>query len=198
MTINRYQLPEGEGVQEKPLVFGNSAYDSERLDDLDLANRQWDAAYVPGYSEMRVENEKLVRDGKQPVPMPALQWVRITRPDGATTVSETDEGMVEWSRKGYRACGVADLKRYGYGWPPTAGSGPRSDGTIRRGGDLALFIIDEDRADRNRRKRAQELRDEAGFVPESETGEVYPMDDERRDYRGSDIQRAIEQEIPNL
>lgn len=182
---SRYPLPDGEGVQTKPLIFGQSPYDTERLDDMEYAHRQWDASYVPGYSEARAENEKRLREGKKPIPLPRLQWIRITRPTGREYVSETDEGMVEWTRLGYKACGVDDLRKYGYGWPPAAGAGPSSDGLIRRGGDLALFVIDEVRAERNRVIRRQELSEERSFVPASKTGEVFPLDEERTDLHGS-------------
>lgn len=193
-----YKLPDVADDLKKPLVFGESVHNTERLDDYEFASRRWDASYVPGFSELRAENELAVKDGKKPVPIPRLQWVRLTKPDGATYVSETDEGMVEWSRLGYRACGLADLERHGFGWPPAAGSGPRPDGTIRRGGDLALFIVDEDIAARNRAERQAELGDETQFIPESKTGEVYPLDDERKDFRGSDIERALKDTTPNF
>lgn len=199
MTQQRYKLPDVEKEEiRKPLIFAENPYDTERLDDYEFADRQWDAAYVPGYSELRAENELAVRDGNKPVPMPRLQWIRITKPDGATYVSETDEGMVEWMRLGYRACGLDDLKNHGYGWPPAAGSGPHSDGLIRRGGDLALFIADEHIAERNRAKRRVELGEEAEYVPDSKTGEVVPLDDERADYKGTDIERALRETTPNL
>lgn len=189
----RYKLPTGEGVQTKPLVFGESAFDSDRLDDFEYAMGHRDASYVPGYHEQRVENEMRVKDGKPPIPMPRLQWVRIKRPNAADYVAETDEGMVEWIRLGYKAMGTSDLERYGYGWPPAAGSGPTPDGLICRGGDLALFFIDEERADRNRRAQAQELRDLKSddlaktFEPKdpaSARGKIESLADERYDEDG--------------
>ena len=194
-----YKLPEGEDFEKKPLVFGTSAYDPARLDEMEYATRHWDASYVPGYSEARAENEQRVKNGKAPVPMPRLHWLRVTRPDGATYVSDTDEAMVNWVQLGYRAMGLSDLRRYGYGWPPAAGSGPAADGLIRRGGDLALFYVDEEQADRNRLKRAIELGEEAEFVPDTKTGEVYPLDDERQDFRGPDnIRDALRADLPKL
>jgi len=184
MTKPRYSLPDVKEEISKPLIFGESAYDTDRLDDLDFANRHWDAAYVPGYSEQRVENERRVRDGQPPIPLPRLQWVRIKRPDASTYVAETDEAMVNWRRDGYKSMGLTDLKRYGYGWPPAAGSGPGPDGLICRGGDLALFFIDEVRAERNRLQRESDLREEKDFEPVSKTGEVYADDAERYDEEG--------------
>ena len=197
MTKSRYPLPPAGKAPSKPLIFGESAYDTDRLDDLEYANRHWDAAYVPGYSEQRVENEQRVKDGKSPIPMPRLQWVRVKRPNAAEYVSETDEAMIEWSRLGYKAMGRADLERYGYGWPPAAGSGPGSDGLICRGGDLALFFIDEDRADRNRIRRNSQLRDEKDFIPDSKTGEVVPIEEERFDEEGQ-LFFDENSNIPNL
>ena len=197
-TRNRYPLPEGEGIQRKPLIFAESAYGTERLDDMEFADRQWDASYVPGYSELRIENERAVREGRKPVPMPRLQWVRVKKTDGVSTVGTTDEGMLEWIRLGYRACGVDDLREHGFGWPPAAGAGPSPDGLIRRGGDLALFIVDDKIAERNRKARHSELQEEADYVPDSKTGEVYPVNEERKDYRGSDIKRAMDFDLPNL
>jgi len=198
MTRNRYSLPDGEGVQTKPLIFGASAYDTDRLDDLEFSGERFDGSYVPGYSELRTENELAVKDGRKPVPLPRLQWVRIKKPDGATYVPSTDEGMVEWVRLGYRACGVDDLKKYGYGWPPAAGHGPNPDGLICRGGDVALFIVDEERAERNRRAREKELGSESAPDIDTQNRNLVLLDQERKDYTGSEIQRAIQSEVPEL
>lgn len=180
----KYSLPQVDTKLQKPLIFGGDALDTERLDDFEFAAANFDAAYVPGYSEQRMDNEIRVRDGKKPIPMPKLQWVRIKRPNAADHVSETDEGMVNWLQKGYRSMGLSDLERYGYGWPPAAGSSVSPDGLICRGGDLALFFVDEIRAARNYTRREAELASEGDRIPESRTGEIYPIEDERFDEDG--------------
>jgi len=184
----KYSIPE-QGPS-KPLVFGEGALDTERLEGYEVAMQQFDASYVPGYSEAKVENELRVRDGKPPIPIPKLQWVRVKKPNAADWVSETDEGMVEWRRLGFRAMGKDDLRKYGYGWPPAAGSGPDSDGLIRRG-DLALFFVDESRASRNRKVRDLELSEEAEnavikqFDPgEKARGKIESLPEKRSDEEG--------------
>jgi len=184
------------------LIFADGALDTQRLDDYEVASEHFDAAYVPGYSEAKIENELRIRDGKKPIPIPKLQWVRVKRPNGSDYVSETDEGMVNWLRLGFRAMGKEDLEAYGYGWPPAAGSGPDSDGLIRRG-DLALFFVDENRATRNRQKRDIELSTEAEeairkqFDPgERARGKIEPLPDERSDEEGRFF--LGEANIPNI
>ena len=92
-------------------------------------------------------------------------------------VTESDEGMVEWLRLGYRACGVDDLESFGFGFPPTAHVG--SDGLIRRG-DVALFVVDDDRAERNR-IRQKRINEEFASreVMSGDTGEIYEDKKER-------------------
>ena len=71
MTKQRYPIPT-EGP-DKPLVFGESAFDTDRLDDLEYAMGHRDASYVPGYHEQRVENEQRAKDGKSLIPIPRLR-----------------------------------------------------------------------------------------------------------------------------
>lgn len=187
-----YQLPKGDNIQAKPLIFGKSALDDDRLDGFEKALGRYGVTYVPGYSEMKAENELRIKDGNAPIPIPRLQWVRIKRPNAGDYVVETDEGMVEFVRLGYRAMGVEDLDRYGYGWPPAAGSKPNSDGLICIG-DLALFYVDADTAKRNRRIRQAELKEEAQGALEKqyEPGaediaerKISPLTDDRSDEDG--------------
>lgn len=162
------------GVPEKPLVFANSYFDDPRMDALEYAAREWDAAYVPGYSELKTENQIRESKGLPRIEAPRLQWVRITRTGGGD-VSGGDAQLVSYMGLGYRACGVADLKENGWGMPPAGWVGP--DGTIRRD-DQALFIVGEKRAARNREKdrRAREEKtspklagDVVERLPEKET-----------------------------
>ena len=187
----RYKLPEVDEKTSKPLIFGEDPLGDERLDDFQYAMQHRDASYVPGYSEAKQQNELRVKDGKPPIPMPKLQWVRVKRRDGASYVADTDEGMVEWRRLGYKAMGVADLDRYGFGWPPAAGSGPTPDGLICRGGDLALFFVDEERAERNRQARYQTIHEterdsleKTVEVAPKYKGKIEPIRDERFDEDG--------------
>lgn len=140
----------------KPMIFADDPL--EGMDEtLDLRAGNWDTSYVRGYSELKKENQLRERDGKAPLPLPRLQWVRISK--GDSDVSETDEGMLSWRRLRYRACGTDQLKElaeeywpdYGYEFPPTAHVA--SDGTIRRG-DLALFFIPPRLAEMNRMDEA--------------------------------------------
>lgn len=133
---------------QKPLLFGNARLDATAIDEIEKFEQEnFDWSYVPGYSEQRRINEHRVRDGQKAMPMDKLYWVRVERTDGsdvdyreATTVS----------RLGYRACTIDDLKERGWGMPPTAHVA--ADGTIRRE-DVALAIVDNDRATKNQRRQ---------------------------------------------
>ena len=131
-------------MSKKPLLFGDKTFDAERLDDVAFAEDNWDYSYVPGYSEQRRENELLVKDGKKATPIDKLYWARVGGVDGGTPDYRQRVGT---QRLGYRACTVEDLKERGWAFPPAAYEA--ADGTIRRD-DLALAIVDNARAEKNR------------------------------------------------
>lgn len=165
----------------KPLIFADNPFDDERLDDLQFQDTHWDGSYVPGYSETRHENELRVKRGQKPIETPRLQWVRISK-TGGEDVTAGDEAMVNWMKLGYRACGLDDLEAYGWKMPPTAHLA--ADGTIRRG-DQALFIVSAKRAAYNHRLDREKRHASKGQIPESRSGEVYPVEEERTDFSGS-------------
>ena len=168
-------------MPRKPLLFADSYFDDDRIDDMLAAEeRGEDPSYIGGYSEMKRDNEIRASKGQKRIPHARYQWVRCSRRNG-TTVSEADEQMMEYRKLGYRAAGVEDLENDPVvkGLPPAATVGP--DGLIRRG-DLALFVVGDKRAERNR--EVQRVANErAGKVqsPHSKTGEVYR--DTAREYR---------------
>jgi hypothetical protein len=170
-----------EGASRKPLLFSNP-FDDERLDDIENAEALWDAAYVPIYSELKQQNEIRVKNGETPLELPKLLWVRVNRPDGSA-VQQTDDSMMNIYRLGFKPCGADDLESMGFGRPPTSSIG--ADGLIRRGVDLALFYVDSERAQRNRERQERINRDAFRMPPDSKTGEVFPVDSERKDASGS-------------
>jgi len=181
-------------VPRKPLLFDRNPFDDERLDDLEFAAAHKDGSYVPGYSEIKAENQLRAARGKPLHQTARLQWVRIAK-RGGMNVTESDEGMIDWMRLGYRACGIADLESNGWGFPPTAHVG--ADGLIRRG-DLALFIVGGERADRNRvlQKRINEefvSREPSG----GDSGEIYEVRKERVDQAGS-LTELSKLDLPTL
>lgn len=131
--------------KNKPLLFGDARIEATAIEDIERFEDQgFDWSYVPGYSEQRIMNEHAVRDGHKPMPLDRLYWARVARTDG----SDVDyREAVNTARLGYRACTIEDLKERGWGMPPAAHVA--EDGTIRRQ-DVALAIVDEDRARRNR------------------------------------------------
>ena len=136
-------------MSKKPLLFGDKTFDAERLDDVAFAEDNWDWSYVPGYSEQRRENDLLVRDGKKATPMDRLYWARVGGVDGGTPDYRQRVGT---QRLGYTACTKEELEARGWGFPPAAYEGP--DGMIRRD-DLALCIVGNDRAEKNRIRQEQ-------------------------------------------
>jgi hypothetical protein len=183
------------GVQRKPLIFETNPFDEERLDDIEFAAHQFDPSYVPGYGEKRNENQLRGRDKKPLLEMPRLQWVRITKKSGLQ-VTESDEGMLDWLKLGYKACGVDDLHNMGYGFPPTAHVG--ADGLIRRG-DLALFFVGEDRAERNR-LRQKRINEEFASreIMAGPTDSVYEVKTDRVRKTGSLRELTKSSELPSL
>lgn len=182
------------GSPRKPLIFEKNPFDEERLDDLEFAALNFDASYIPGYGEARIKNAHRVRDGLPPLPLPRFQWVRISK-RGGLTVTESDEGMVEWLRQGYRACGVEDLESMGFGFPPAGHVG--SDGLIRRG-DEALFFVDAERADRNRIRQTR-INEEAVTreIQSGDSGAVYEDKKYRVRTHGS-LQELASTALPSL
>lgn len=168
-------------IPRKPLLFADSYFDDERIDDMLAAEeRGEDPSYIPGYSEMKRDNEIRAAKGQKRIPHNRYQWVRCSRRNG-TTVSEADEQMMEFRKLGYRAAGIEDLENDPVvkGLPPAATVG--ADGLIRRG-DLALFVVGDKRAERNR--EVQRIANEGAGktkAPASKTGEVYR--DAAREYR---------------
>lgn len=189
-------IPLPAGTPRKPLIFETNPLDEEFLDefDQDFGVSRFDASYVPGYSEKRIENQIRARDSKPLLPLPRLEWVRVTKKGGQMT-SESDEGMVEWLRLGYRACGVDDLESFGFGFPPTAHVG--SDGLIRRG-DVALFVVGDERAERNRIRQKRTNEEFASReVLAGDTGEVYEVNRDRVRKQGS-LKELSKTALPSL
>ena len=179
----------------KPLIFESNPFDEERLDDIEFAAQQFDPSYIPGYGEKRNENQMRARSHKPLLEMPRLQWVRIAK-KGGLQVNESDEGMLDWLKLGYKACGVDDLQNMGFGFPPTAHVG--ADGLIRRG-DLALFFVGEGRAERNR-LRQKRINEEftSREVMAGDTEAVYEVKTDRVRKTGSLRELTKSSELPSL
>ena len=136
--------------KQKPLLFGSATIEATAIEDIEkFESQNFDWSYVPGYSEQRRLNEQAVKHGAKPVPLDRLYWARVSRTDGSNVDYRE---AVTISRLGYRACTIDDLRERGWGMPPAAHVAP--DGSIRRE-DVALAIVDSDRAEKNsRRQRA--------------------------------------------
>lgn len=181
-------------VPRKPLIFEKNPFEDERLDDIEFSTANFDPSYIPGYGERRNENQHRAREGKPLLASPRLQWVRIVKKSGLQ-VTESDEGMLDWLKLGYRACGVDDLESLGFGFPPTAHVG--ADGLIRRG-DLALFYVGEDRAERNRIRQKRINEEFATREPlAGDTNEIYEVKSDRVRTRGS-LNELSKTELPSL
>ena len=172
-----------DDVPQKPLLFATNPFDEDRLDDFTFQSGPRDAFYIPGYSEAKSENETRASKGLPLKPIPRLYFARVTK-RGSVGVTESDEGMVDVMRLGYRACGVGDLKEHGYGFPPAAHVG--ADGLIRVG-DTALFIVGAERAKRNRVVQKRLTEEATQRVPASgdRTDSIYDLPEERRSQTGS-------------
>ncbi len=182
------------GIQRKPLIFERNPFDDERLDDIEFSAANFDPSYIPGYGEKRNENQERMRAGKPLHLLPRLQWVRISKKSGLM-VNESDEGMLDWLKLGYRACGVDDLAGLGYGFPPTAHVG--ADGLIRRG-DLALFFVGEDRAERNRLRQKRINEEFVSREPlAGDADEIYEVKKDRVRTRGS-LDELSKTDLPSL
>ena len=83
-----------QGMPRKPLIFAANPFDDTNLDSLEFVDNNWDASYVPGYSELKKDNEIREAKHKKRIDSPRLQWVRISR-YGSGDVSASDEGMIE-------------------------------------------------------------------------------------------------------
>jgi hypothetical protein len=132
------------------MVFGDMVFDADKMEEMRDSRRRWDAAYVPGYSEERQNNEIAAAKGKPQVEIDRLQWMRVAKLDGKET-DLRDRG--EFARLGYQYCTEEDLVERGWSLPPTAYIAP--DGTIRRE-DSALMIVDKKLARRNREEQEEE------------------------------------------
>lgn len=168
----------------KPLLFAENPFDDGRTPAAGTLESEWDGSYVPGYSEAKRENDIRKAKGQEPVPIPKLYWARVTGSDGEY-VNQTDEGMFQTLRLGFKAMGVEDLERYGYGLPPMAKV--TEDGLISRG-DLALFYVSPERAEQNREKQKRiKQNSKALQAPEDRKNELYaerPSED-NTDRRGT-------------
>ena len=162
----------------KPLIFAENPFDTERMDDVENRDANWDASYVPGYSEAKAHNETLAGKGKKAVPIPRLQWIRISNTAGRDLAATNDLQLLNYLKLGYCAMGLADLERYNYKMPPT--STVTAEGLIRRG-DQALFFIDEQRAERNRNRQYKNSGTQKG--PKSDNPAIY--ESEREDVTGT-------------
>jgi hypothetical protein len=131
----------------KPLLFGDATLDAARIEEMRAIEGQWDRSYVPGYGEARRKNEWLIRDGKKPIPMDRLQWVRVGHVDGREV---GDRDMLDWALNGYQFITKQELTDRGWGMPPTAYVD--SQGRIRRE-DLALAFVDAKQAAKNRERQ---------------------------------------------
>jgi len=167
----------------KPLLYGDATFDADRMQEFMDLDTQWDRSYVPGYSEKVRYNDLAPVQGHEPVNIPArLQWVRVSR-TGGDDVDRKD--LLEFGRLGYEFVmadsngkggylrSSKDLSQYDYGFPPTAYVS--SDGLIRRE-DLALAIVDGDRAQINREARARRLGQTMPQVGDR-TGEQFTVED---------------------
>lgn len=132
----------------KPLLLGDAAFDAERIDELERTQAHWDNSYVPGYGELRRDNELRIAKGQRPIEHDRLQWIRVGRPNGED-VHNND--MLTWHMMGYQFATAKDLSDRGWGMPPTAHVD--AGGRIRRD-DLALALVPAAIAKRNADRQA--------------------------------------------
>lgn len=161
----------------KPILWGDKTFDAERIEEYRRLERNWDRSYVPGYSEIRRDNEIRVKEGDKPIPHDRLQWVRVSR-TGGNDVDHKD--LLEWGMLGYQFCTEDDLLERGWKMPPTAHVA--ADGTIRRE-DLALAIVDKETARLNKEYQEQKTRDARQGLSSSnpEIEVVEELEDANRD-----------------
>jgi len=124
----------------KPLLFGDATLDVTRLDEAMSMQANWDNSFVPGYSEMRHDNDLLVLEGRKPIPIARAQWIKVGKGD---SMNSDLRDLLPFTRLGYRFVTVSDLPRLGWGMPPAAYAA--EDGTIRRE-DVALAFVSAERA----------------------------------------------------
>lgn len=161
---------EKKSAPRKPLLFAENPFDDGRTPAAGTIDSEWDGSYVPGYSEAVRENDLRRARGEDPVPIPKLYWARVTGSDGEY-VSQQAEGMFQTLRLGYKAMGLEDLERFGYGMPPMATV--TEDGLISRG-DLALFYVSPERAKQNRERQKQIRNNSKSFqAPADGRNELY-------------------------
>jgi len=159
----------------KPLMVGDAIFDAERIESYRNVEASWDRSYVPGYGEKRRENELRVRSGKKAIPMPRLQWLRVSRL-GNEDVDRKD--MLEWALLGYRFVNEEDLESLGFEMPPTAHVD--AGGLIRRE-DLALAFVDAEQAARNAERQAAI---NAGAMGRPRGGSIEESKDEQLRHHG--------------
>jgi hypothetical protein len=187
-------MDNNEPAPRKPLIFADDPL--KGMDDsAEFVRANWDASYVGGYSEDKRENDLRRSKGEAPKPIPRLQWIRISDKKGED-VGANSEGMFNWRQNlGYRAMGQDDLENYGYRMPDSAHVAP--DGTIRRG-DLALFYVPPERAERNRRiedAQANRAKTRQLEPDKSQSGLDFYQDDTQTE-RGLSPTEAYESDLP--
>lgn len=152
-------------LKPKPLVDVNFVSPFGGIEDMESFKQEGSAqrsyTYVPGFSEMlenydtdvRRANLKEIRASEIRTMPVNMRWFRTVRGNG----SDPDQMRVAHAKnQGYRPAMKSDI---GQPWmtamPPGAIEGP--DGTIKSaGGDVALFVIDQQGAARNHlRKKMQ-------------------------------------------
>jgi hypothetical protein len=138
-------------------------YGTGRRDGSEFVSSTADESYVPWYSEEKSRNEHRAAKRQPLVPLPKLQWVRVKRPDGRN-VTSGDAQMVNFRKLGFVAMGLDDLEDLqralgaeGLELPPTAHVDSQT-GLILRD-DLALFYVDNEQAEFNRKEK-QAMNDE--------------------------------------
>jgi len=171
-------------IPRKPLIFAENPFDNERLDDIENRDANWDASYVPGYSEAKADNETRAGQKLKAIPIPKLVWLRTQSTAGRDLSASNDVQLLNYMREGYRAMGLDDLDRYGYKMPVTATV--TADGLIRRA-DTALFFVDENRAARNLAKRRQAAAPTKSIADASKTGALYEDKNEAIEGKLSDL-----------
>lgn len=128
----------------KPLMFGDSAFEDDKMEAIAAVDGEWDRSYVPGNSERVRENDTRSLRGLAPLPVAKLKWIPCSKPDGSATDMRD---MMPWFQLGYKYVEFKDFADLGITEiPPSAMQ--TADGLIRRG-DLALAFVGEDRAKHN-------------------------------------------------
>ena len=153
--------------KSKPVLWGNETPESVRAHTADdFAWENFTPSWVPGFDEFQKANEiaacrTMSRSAKEriysqlgagPKKLAIFpKWVRVTSPDGGRSYNANID-LTSWRRLGYRPATVEILEAAGMRLPDTAYVD--ADGTIRCE-DTALWYVDAERHERNRRERAR-------------------------------------------